>query len=148
VAARADVVLHRAPEPAALVVGSNTVSTPTVLPISTRNYVPQRRLSSARRLRERKIVNARTATWALYVVGSLLVFGWWVRLVPPGLGWIGWLMAFAGWFIGNARDGDSQPQLSLAEQIEKLDLLRQKRIITDEEFQKEKSRLLDEARRP
>ena len=93
-------------------------------------------------------MNAQRASWALYVVGSLLVFGSWVDFVPTGLGFIGWLMALAGWAIRNVREVDSQPQLSPAEQIEKLDMLRQKRVITDDEFQKEKRRLFDQAVRP
>ena len=85
-------------------------------------------------------------SWLLYLVGSLLVFGSWVDLVPTGLGWGGWLMALAGWAMGNHphRADDGHSSLSRAEQIEKFDQLRQRTVITDEEFQQEKRRLLDQ----
>ena len=84
--------------------------------------------------------------WLLYVVGSLLVFGTWVHLVPIGIGWIGWLMALAGWAIQARRRADdlSRITMSRAEQIDRLYALRQRNVITDEEFQKEKRRLLDQ----
>jgi len=90
-------------------------------------------------------VKAERVSWLLYVVGSLLVFGSWVDLVPTGLGWIGWLMALVGWAIQTRRapsDG-SQTSISRAEEIERLDVLRHRNVISDEEFQKEKRRLLD-----
>ena len=82
----------------------------------------------------------------LYFVGSLLVFGSWVDLVPTGLGWIGWLMALVGWAVGNRHDrsGDGRTAVSKAEQIEKLDHLRQRAVLTDDEFQREKRRLLEQ----
>jgi hypothetical protein len=75
----------------------------------------------------------------LYIVGSLLVFGSWMDLVPNGLGWIGWLMALAGWATCGARP---KQDISNAEQIERLDQLRSPNVITDEEFLREKQRLL------
>lgn len=83
-------------------------------------------------------------TWVMYLVGSLLVFGSWVDLVPTGLGWIGWLMALAGWAAGNT-PRRTEPSLSNAEQIERLSLLHQRSVISDEEFQREKRRVLDGA---
>ena len=83
-------------------------------------------------------------SWLLYLVGSLLVFGSWVDLVPTGVGWIGWLMALVGWAVGSrTRSSDPHTSLSTAEQIEKLDLLRQRNVITEEDFQQQKRRLLD-----
>jgi hypothetical protein len=86
-------------------------------------------------------VNTDRISWLLYLVGSLLVFGSWVDLVPAGLGWIGWLMALGGWAAGS-RQGHTS--VSKAEQIEKLDHLRQRTVLTEEEFQQEKRRLLDQ----
>jgi hypothetical protein len=85
-------------------------------------------------------------SWLLYIVGSLLVFGSWVDLVPTGLGRIGWLMALAGWAAGSRhnRSGGGHTPVSKAEQIEKLDQLRQRTVLTEEEFQREKRRLLDQ----
>jgi hypothetical protein len=70
-------------------------------------------------------------SWLLYFVGSLLVFGSWVDLVPAGLGWIGWLMALVGWAVGNrhSRSDDGHTSVSRAEQIEKLDHLPQRNVI-------------------
>jgi len=76
-----------------------------------------------------------SVTWTLYLAGSLLVFFSWMGLVPTGLGWFGWLMALAGWAAGN------RPR-SYADEIRKLDALRQQSIITEEEFQQQKRRLL------
>jgi uncharacterized membrane protein len=62
------------------------------------------------------------------------------------LAWIGWLMALVGWGIQTRRapsDG-SQTSLSRADEIARLDALRHRNVITDEEFQKEKRRLLDQ----
>jgi putative oligomerization/nucleic acid binding protein len=85
-------------------------------------------------------------SWLLYFVGSLLVFGSWVDLVPTGLGWTGWLMALVGWAIGNrhSRSENGHTPLLKAEEIEKLDHLRQRNVISEEEFQREKQRLLDQ----
>jgi hypothetical protein len=82
----------------------------------------------------------------MYLVGSLLVFCSWADLVPAGLGWTGWLIALVGWAAGNRRHGteDPYPLRSTAEQIEKLDHLRQRAVITEEEFQREKRRVLDQ----
>ncbi len=85
------------------------------------------------------------ASWLLYLVGSLLVFGSWIDIVPTGLGWIGWLMALIGWAVGSNRSDNRHTSLSKAEQIEKLDLLRNRNVISEEEFQLEKRRLLDQA---
>jgi hypothetical protein len=86
------------------------------------------------------------ASWPLYLAGSLLVFGSWVEIVPTGLGWIGWLMALVGWAAGSrqSRTGDGHAPLSNVEQIEKLDQLRQRTVISEDEFQREKRRLLEQ----
>jgi hypothetical protein len=88
------------------------------------------------------VTTARTS-WLLYLVGSLFVFGSWVDLVPTGLGWIGWVMALVGWAMGTRHDQSDHGHtaVSKAEQIEKLDRLRQQTVLT-EEFQREKQRLL------
>jgi hypothetical protein len=84
-------------------------------------------------------------SWLLYLVGSLLVFGSWVEMVPTVLGWIGWLMALVGWAVGGgpSRTEEEHTPLSTVEQIEKLERLRQRTVITEDEFQREKRRLLD-----
>jgi hypothetical protein len=87
-------------------------------------------------------MQAARVSWLLYLVGSLLVFGSWVDLVPTALGWIGWLMALVGWAVGD-RPNRSNAPLSAVEQIEKLEHLRQRTVITEEEFHKEKRRLID-----
>ena len=94
-----------------------------------------------------KVVKSDQISWLLYLVGSLLVFGSWVDLVPTGLGWVGWLMALAGWGAGHrgSQTDERQVPLSTTEQIEKLDGLRQRAVITEEEFQQEKRRLLHQA---
>ena len=87
---------------------------------------------------------AHRVSWLLYLVGSLLVFGSWVNIVPTGVGWIGWLMALVGWAIGHERAPDPHARTlpSIAEQLETLDSLRQRQVITEEEFDREKRRLL------
>jgi hypothetical protein len=82
-------------------------------------------------------------SWLLYIIGCLLVFGQWVRLVPTALGWFGWLLALAGWVIGNAQQRQVKSR-SRAEEIAKLNLLRKEGIVTDEEFKQEKERVLQE----
>ena len=87
-------------------------------------------------------------SWVFYLVGSLLVFGSWMNLVPTALGWVGWLMALGGWAIGTITPRPSVssttvPTFSAAEEIAKLDLLRKEEIITEEEFQEQKQRLLE-----
>jgi hypothetical protein len=81
-------------------------------------------------------------------VGSLLVFGSWIGVVPTGLGWIGWLVALAGWGVGNnapRQDVTKQNRVfSKADEIAKLDLLRKEDIITEEDFQEQKRRLLNQ----
>ncbi len=88
-------------------------------------------------------------SWVLYIVGSLLVFGSWVNLVPTGLGWIGWLMALVGWAVTGATNSSRERvavsvvrPISRVEEIEKLDLLRREGVISEEEFLREKARLL------
>jgi hypothetical protein len=84
-----------------------------------------------------------------YLIGSLLVFGSWVNLVPTWLGWVGWLMAMAGWAVGSITNRSTcrieRPpvqSLSRADEIAKLDLLRKEDVISEEEFQSEKRRIL------
>jgi len=90
-------------------------------------------------------------SWACYLIGSLLVFGSWVSIVPTWLGWIGWLMALAGWAVGSLGSRNQcrieRPAVrpfSKAEEIAKLDLLRKEDVISEEEFQAEKRRILNE----
>ena len=91
-------------------------------------------------------MNTGQITWLLYLIGSLLVFCSWVDLVPPGLGWIGWLMALVGWAAGSRqkRAESADASASRAAQIEQLDALRMRAVITEEEFLKEKQRVLDQ----
>jgi len=53
-------------------------------------------------------------------------------------------MALIGWAVGSNRSDEPPTSLSKAEQIEKLDQLRNRNVITEEEFQQEKRRLLDQ----
>jgi hypothetical protein len=85
-------------------------------------------------------VNIDSFSSFMYLVGSLLVFGSWVDIVPTGLGWIGWLIALAGWAVGHRRGNGGAP--STADEIAKLHLLRQQNVITDEEFDQQKQQLL------
>lgn len=88
-------------------------------------------------------MNTYKISWVLYIVGSLLVFGSWVNLVPTGLGWFGWLLALGGWALGNAR---TKPVVtrSRTNELSDLNILRQEGVLTEEEFQKEKARILRE----
>jgi hypothetical protein len=81
------------------------------------------------------------ASWLLYLVGSLLVFGSWIHIVPDGLGWI---VALGGGQLGpDAIDRTTRTHpVPSAEQIEKLDALRQRNVITDDDFEPQKRRLL------
>ena len=87
-------------------------------------------------------------SWTLYIVGSLLVFGSWINLIPTGLGWFGWLIALGGWAIGSLPQRQKLPAtrtpatLSKAEEIANLDLLHKEDMISDEEFEREKQRIL------
>jgi hypothetical protein len=53
-------------------------------------------------------------------------------------------MALVGWAVGTRhnRSDEGHTPVSKVEQIEKLDHLRQRNVITEEEFQQEKRRLL------
>lgn len=81
-------------------------------------------------------------SWLLYIVGSLLVFGSWVDLVPVWLSWIGWLMAICGWAIGNTEKRQVIVTPSRTDELAKLDLLRKEGVVTEDEFQREKQRIL------
>lgn len=83
----------------------------------------------------------------LYIIGSLLVFGSWVNLVPTWLAWIGWLMAISGWAVGTGErqspvSSSLPPPRSNADEIAKLSLLQKEGVISEEEFHQEKERLL------
>ena len=88
-------------------------------------------------------------SWTLYLVGSLLVFGSWVNLVPTALGWLGWLAALAGWAIGTSSSRQNRqmaarqaPALSKPDEIAKLEMLRKEGVISDEDFAEGKARIL------
>jgi len=123
----------------------DTVIAPTAFAPSAKRHVHDNTDLAGIRLAGDDIpVKIEHVSWLLYLVGSLLVFGSWVDLVPTGVGWIGWLMALVGWAVGSrTRSSDPHTSLSTAEQIEKLDLLRQRNVITEEDFQQQKRRLLD-----
>jgi hypothetical protein len=55
-------------------------------------------------------------------------------------------MALVGWAVGTRddRSDHGHTSVSKADQIEKLDRLRQQAVLTEEEFQREKQRLLDQ----
>jgi hypothetical protein len=71
------------------------------------------------RLRCIALVQIDRVSWTLYVAGSLLVFFSWMDLVPAGFGWFGWLMAMAGWAVGN-RPRQSAPR-SYVDEIQKIE---------------------------
>lgn len=90
-------------------------------------------------------------SWLLYIVGSLLVFGSWVGIVSYGLGWLGWFMALAGWIASRALNAPRQRVAvtvvkppSKSEEIANLDLLRQEGVISEDEFRRERDRILRE----
>lgn len=96
-------------------------------------------------------MNKRNISLTLYIVGSLLVFGSWAGLVPTGIGWLGWLAALIGWGLTNF-NSQQRPiaakqvvQPSKAEELEKLAILRKEDFISEEEFQKEKERILHQS---
>jgi hypothetical protein len=39
-------------------------------------------------------------SWALYIVGTVLVAGSWFGAVSVPVGWFGWVIAITGWAIG------------------------------------------------
>lgn len=82
-------------------------------------------------------------SWPLYIIGSLLVFGSWVGLVPPALAWIGWFVAMGGWFVGNTQKRKTDTR-SRANEIANLNVLRNEGVLTEDEFRKEKERILRE----
>lgn len=87
-------------------------------------------------------------SWFLYIVGSLLVFGSWMSLVPPWLGWCGWLAALAGWGIGSwtgrtrSACAIARPASDRMASLERLALLHKEGVLSDEEFHREKQRIL------
>lgn len=85
-------------------------------------------------------------SWLLYLGGSLLVVGTWFTIVPPGIGWGGWLIALAGWALESKyyRSQRISGAVATPEQIERLYLLRQRNVITEEEFQLQRRRLLEQ----
>jgi len=93
-------------------------------------------------------MNKRNISLTLYFVGSLLVFGSWVGLVSTGIGWLGWIAAIIGWALSNFNTQQRTVtvkqvvQPSKAEELEKLALLRKEDFITEEEFLREKARIL------
>ena len=87
-------------------------------------------------------------SWLLYIVGSLMVFGSWGGIISTGWGWVGWLIGMTGWAIGSAlprQAAASRPviqPLSAADEIAKLEALRKDGVITDIEFQREKTNII------
>lgn len=79
-------------------------------------------------------------SWALYIVGIVLVLGSYVGWVSGGWGWMGWLVGMAGWamfYLPGVRGR------SPAQQIAEFAALRDQGAITDEEFEREKARILE-----
>src|SRR5688572_1020750 len=101
-------------------------------------------------LKRRVTMSLHHISWILYIVGSLLVFGSWMKMVPTGLAWCGWLMALAGWAIGSIPQRQNRAReraviaTSKADEIAKLVALREQGVLTEMEFQREKQRILRE----
>ena len=88
-------------------------------------------------------MNRYKITWICYFVGSVLVFGSWMNLVPTGLAWIGWFVALGAWWLGKFERPQTYSR-SRTNEIANLDMLRKEGVVTEEEFQKEKARILRE----
>lgn len=87
-------------------------------------------------------------SWILWIAGTILVVGSWVGFVSVSVGWFGWCIALLGTILSFASRSQRKTylvpvqQTSPAEEISKLDLLRKEGIISEEEFLREKARLL------
>jgi uncharacterized membrane protein len=90
----------------------------------------------------------------LWIIGLLLVLGAWVGILPRSMAQLGWEMMVCGLIVRVCfrprirhrihhphRERHARPY-SVADEISKLNLLRQEGVITEEEFQSEKARLL------
>jgi hypothetical protein len=82
-------------------------------------------------------VALRTVSWTLYLVGIAIILGSYLRLVSPGVGWIGWVVAMAGWLIGLTL----RRKHPIVADLERLEALRAKGSITQEEFEQYKAQI-------
>jgi protein-S-isoprenylcysteine O-methyltransferase Ste14 len=87
-------------------------------------------------------------SWVLWIIGTILVVGSWVGLVPAGLAWFGFGMSLVGCVMGLVcrKPVRCERQVvavySTADEIAKLDLLRREGVLSEEEFRREKAELL------
>lgn len=84
-------------------------------------------------------MNLRQISGIFYAVGFCLVVGSWINLVSPAVGWIGWVIAMLGW---GAQFLPGMRKLSVADELQKLENLRQQGTISEEQFEAAKARLL------
>ncbi|MEZ0327122.1 MAG: SHOCT domain-containing protein [Fimbriimonas sp.] len=75
-----------------------------------------------------------------YFVGIALVLGSWVNVVTSQIGWLGWVIAMLGW---GAQFLPSQRRQSVADEIQKLQALRESGALDDVEFEMQKEKLLN-----
>lgn len=78
----------------------------------------------------------RKVSWVLYVVGIGGILGSWIGFVSPGIGWIFWLIAMAGWGMQFL---PAYKQSLLSEELHRLARLHESGALTDEEFEQAKS---------
>lgn len=83
----------------------------------------------------------RTIAWTLYIFGFILIAGSWVRIVSPQVGWSGWLVGMAGW--GMFQVGKLRRRTS-AERLQDLDRMRQQGLVSDEEYVRQRDRIIQE----
>ena len=81
----------------------------------------------------------RKVSWALYIVGIGGILGSWIGLVAPGIGWIFWLMAMAGWGM-QFLPGHKRSVLTI--ELQKLAQLHGSGELTDEEYEQAKSAVI------
>ena len=84
-------------------------------------------------------MNLRTISWILYVVGIAMVAGSWVRLISPGVGWVGWVIGMCGWGMSFL---PAYRRESLSGELQRLAQLHAAGQLTDAEFDQAKQTLL------
>lgn len=80
-------------------------------------------------------------SWACYVVGIAIILGSYVNVVSTGVGWIGWVIAMAGWAMQYLPAAKRE---SVATKLERLARLRDRGEITNDEYERAKAEVLVE----
>jgi hypothetical protein len=81
----------------------------------------------------------RTVSWIFYIVGFSLVVLSYTPLVSPEVGWGGWVMGMIGWLMGFL---PGVRKKNLSEELAKLDELRRHGVLSDQEFEEAKAKLI------